>query len=366
MPFASTLALALALASGVAHADLHALTDGRARVGERSFADRAHPERREGRLLLRQGVAFFANSFRADPLGPSREVRIDQALSRLQAARVALPEDVEVALYTAFVLASFERELRGGQLERRSEEARAEFLRARALDPLFEPVAVAWHLAQIETRLGHYAEAEREYLRVFAQLRLPAAPIMAPSHREEVLYGLFATPEEALVRVNLAEVQMLDQRLPESLAEYEAASALAARGTLTYTLVRLGLSLALERSGDDARALLVMRDALGSWSPPANRPDLVRLGRTHGALAPLHHPSVAFEPRSELFAYVALAHRAQAAEANEEDRVTHLREARVALRTFLATGGRASPYAPVATQRLAALEAERPALSAGP
>ena len=354
-------ALESALASGVARADLHALSDGRARVGERSWADSAHPERREGRLLLRQGVAFFASSFHSDPLGPSREVRIDQALSRLQAARVALPDDVDVALYTAFALAAFEQEQRGGQIARRSEEARLEFLRARALDPEFEPVAVAWHLAQVETRLGHYAEAEREYRLVLSLLRLPAAPIMAPSHREEVLYGLFATPEEALVRVNLGEVLMLDRRLTDSLAEYETASALATRGTLTYALARLGLALALERSLDDARALLVMRDALASWTPPANRPDLVRLLRTHGPLAVLHHPSVAFEPTCELHAYVALVHRALAAEANAEDRVTHAREARVALRTFLAAGGSASPHAAIAEQRLQTLEAERPA-----
>lgn len=342
------------------------MSDGRARVGARSWADRAHPERREARLLLRQGVAFFASSFRDDPLGPSREVRIDQALSRLQAARVALPDDVEVALYTAFVLAAFEQEQRGGQIARRSEEARVELLRARALDPSFEPVAVAWHLAQVETRLGHYAEAEREYRVVLSLLRLPAAPIMAPSHREEVLYGLFATPEEALVRVNLGEVRMLDQHLPDALAEYEAASGLASRGTLTYALARLGLALALERSGDEARALLVMRDALASWSPPANRPDLVRLVRTHGPLAVLHHPSVAFEPACELHAYTALVHRALAEQANDEDRVTHLREARIALRTFLAAGGSASPYGLMAEQRLRALEAERPAHSAGP
>ena len=347
--------LALTLASRPVEADLHAMRDGRARVGERSFADQAHPERREGRLLLRQGVAFFANSFQVDPLGPSREVRLDQALSRLEAARVTLPDDVEVALYTAFALAAFERELRGGQIERRSEEARVEFLRARALDPEFEPVAVAWHLAAVETRLGHYAEAEAEYQRVLGQLRLPAAPIMAPSHREEVLYGLFATPEEALVRTNLAEVQMLDQRLVESRAEYELATAIAVRGTLTYTLARLGLALALERSGDEARALIVMRDGLGSWSPPANRPDLVQLGRTYGALAMLHHPSVAFEPASELHAYAALAHRALAAEANAEDRATHLREARIALRTFLAVAPD-SPYAQTASSQLEALE----------
>ena len=166
-------------------------------------------------------MAFFTDSFHADPLGPSREVRIDQALSRLQAARLVLPDDVEVALYSAFVLASFEHELRGGQIERRSEEARLEFLRARALDPAFEPVAVAWHLAQVETQLGHYAEAEDEYRRVLMQLRLPAAPIMAPSHREEVLYGLFATPEEALVRVNLGEVLMLDPPSGVMVGSYE-------------------------------------------------------------------------------------------------------------------------------------------------
>ncbi len=350
-------ALLLGLGSARAEAQLHPLRDGRARVGEGSWADWTHPERREGRLLLRQGVLFFTESFREDPLGPSPEVRIDQALARLEAARVSLPDDPEVALYLALVLAAYEHEAPGGQIERRSEEARVQFLRTRALAPNYEPVAVAWHLAQIETRLGHYADAERDYLEVLAMLRLPAAPIMAPSQREELLYGLFATPDEALVRVNLAEVRMLDQRLSDALPEYENAIALSSRGTLAHALALFGFALALERSGDDARALQTTLTALASWSAPANRPDLVRLSRTHGALAVLHHPSVAFEPAAERFAYIALAHRALASEANEEDRVTHTREARIALRTFLAAG--ASSYAAVASQRLQMLEAER-------
>lgn len=353
-------ALLASLSATPSAAQLHPLRDGRARVGERSWPDRLHPERREGRLLLRQGVAFFAESFREDPLGPSPEVRIAQALARFEAARAVLPSDPEVALYNAFALAAFTHETPGGQIERRSEEARAEFLRTRALNPDYEPVAVAWHLAQVETRLGHYADAEHAYLEVLSLLRLPAAPIMAPSQREELLYGLFATPEEALVRGNLAEVRMLDQRLAEALPEYENAIALSSRGTLAHALALFGFALALERSGDDTRAIQTALTALASWSAPANRPDLVRLSRTHGALAVLHHPSVAFEPRAELFAYIALAHRALASEANVEDRVTHTREARIALRTFLAAGGSASPYASIAEQRLHALEAERP------
>ncbi len=371
------LARALCLALGIAaaraagpasaRADLQPLDDGRARIGVGSWRDLGHPERREARLLQRQGVALLllAASSADDGLEPPSQVRVEQALARFDRALAALGDDPELAFYRGIALSRFVREEAGGRALRRTEDAIAELGRVRALDPSYEPVAVAWHLALLHTRVESFAAARGEYERVRAGQRLAATPMAPPSAREEALYILFTPPEPGVVELNLAEVTMLDGDPQRARRLYDGVVEAAERGSHLAALGLFGRALAEERVGAHAEALASALAATRVWTPSSADPELVELVARHGPVAALHVPGVGFDPRWEIHAYEALAHEALAREATTAaargrgapEAADGARErARRSLRAFFAVGGERSRYREVAERALQRLE----------
>jgi tetratricopeptide (TPR) repeat protein len=364
-----TVASTLPSATAV-RAELRPLDDGRARIGQPSWADVGVPARREARLLLRQGVLLLLASSDTDDDGiePATQVRVEQALARFDRALGALPDDPELAFYRGVALARFVREEASGRVERRTDEAVRELDRVRHLDPSYEPAAVAWHLALLHTRAGRHLEAASEYERVRALLRLPAVPIARPSRREEALHALFAVPEPELVDLNLAEVVMLAGDPSRASALYDAAARGAERGSLLSALALFGRALAEERGGRHDLALASALAATVAWAPPADDLVVRELVSRHGATAALHVPGVTFEPRCELHAYEALAHeaRAQAMQAGRlpggsEAAEATFERARRSLRAFFAVGGEGSRFRDVAERAVQRLDAGRAA-----
>jgi tetratricopeptide (TPR) repeat protein len=361
--------LALALASvclvpGASRADLQPLADGRARVGESSWGDVLAPERRDARMLLRDGVRLLVASrtVRSDGLDDSSQLEIERALDRFDRARVVLADDPELALYRAFALAAYTREEAGGQLVRRTDEAIAELERVRLLAPEYEPAVVAMNLAVLLARRQEYARAAAEYERARAHARLAAVPlVLAPdvpiSDAEIARYELFASPVPVLLAMNQAEVEMLDGDLTAARLHYEDAVTGSEAASLELALSLFGRALAEERAGAHAEALETAHRAATSWVPNVRDLTAQALLAQHGPVAPLHHPGVSFEPRWERHAYEAITHEALAAHATDAEQADlERRRARRSLRTFFSVGGNASRYADVARAALTRVE----------
>ncbi|MFN9811025.1 MAG: hypothetical protein ACK6CU_15495, partial [Deltaproteobacteria bacterium] len=160
-----SFAIAVTWLAASASAELRTLSDGRARMGEPSWADLLQPARRDARILQRDGVRLLvaAMTVRSDGLDDSSQLEVERALDRFDRAMPALAHDPELALYRALALSMWTREEAGGQLVRRTAEAIAELERVRALAPGYEPAIVARELAFLLTREGDYARAAREY-----------------------------------------------------------------------------------------------------------------------------------------------------------------------------------------------------------
>jgi len=358
-----------------ASANLAPLTDGRARIGERSFDDLGRPERREARLLLRDGLRLLLAALASEPgaaIEPDSQVQLEQALERFDRAMRVLPDDPELGFYRGVALARFVREEAGGRRARRTEEAIAELERVRALAPDYEPASIAWELALLHARVNEHGLAADEYERVRATTRRASVPIPPISSREEVLLALFHPPPIALVALNQAEVEMLAGRLAAARGHYDEAVSLSERGSIESALALFGRALVEERAGGHLEALDTAPEATTAWTRNALDRVAAEVVARHGPLAALHHPGVSFEPRWEIHAYEALAHeaRARAARASRlpesgELAATEDERALRSLRAFFAVGGEASPHADAAREALARLERQVAGLDPG-
>ncbi|MBN8616708.1 MAG: hypothetical protein J0L92_39360 [Deltaproteobacteria bacterium] len=360
----ATLALLAAMIceAPTARANLHPLTDGRGRIGERSWEDLVDPARRDARILVRQAVALLIEATHAEPDGlePSSQLQVERALDRLDRALVARRDDVELAFYRGIALSMFVHEEASGRLERRTDEAIAEFERARALDPSYEPATIAWQLALLHTRAHRFDRASEEYDR--ARRGPPArigAPIAVPTPQERSLQAFFVPPESGDIALNQAEVEMLGGELERARGHYREAVESSERGSARRALALFGQALAEERAGAHLEAIASAHEASTTWTPNLLDAELQALVARHGPVAVLHHPGVSFEPRWERHAYEALAHEALAQRASDAEAAQAERaRARRALRAFFAVGGNESPYADVARQGLVRLDAD--------
>ena len=360
----ATLALLAAMVGrgSIAHANLHPLTDGRGRIGERSWHDVADPTRRDARILVRQAVALLIEATHAQPDGlePSSQLQVERALDRLDRALVVRRDDVELAFYRGIALSMFVHEEASGRLERRTDEAIAEFERARALDPSYEPATIAWQLALLHTRAHRFDRASEEYDR--ARRGPPArigAPIAVPTPQERSLQGFFVPPESGDIALNQAEVEMLGGDLERAREHYREAIDSSERGSYARALALFGQALAEERDGAHLEAMASAHEAATEWTPNLLDAELQALLARYGPVAVLHHPGVSFEPRWERHAYEALAHEALAQHASDAEGAEAERaRARRALRAFFAVGGNESPYAEIARRALARLDAD--------
>lgn len=353
------LALAIAPSSAVAQ------TRGPS-TGWREIFD---PERRLGLMYRQQGLVRLIAALRdGDPeLGDSApHVLLDQALIRFERARRRMPDDPELAYYTAVALSHFERPAPDGSTERRSEEAMDAWRHVRQLDPSFQPGRVAFELAALHMRRHEFAEARAEYEAALEHAVPPTVELMdrlyLAAGTERQLATLFTPIEPRSVLGNLAEAAMLVGDVPAALRYYRAALE-ESDEAVTRALALWGLAVASDRSGAHDEALRFAHRALQE-DPVQGAPRYADVSRRHGAFALLHMDWVFFEPGYELHAYEALGHEALG---RQPDTRTS-EELRLALRSwrlFLAEGGNASRYAPVARAHVARLEAEieRPAPS---
>ncbi len=327
------------------------------------------PERRLGRLYVREGLARLIQAMgREEPeLGDAPPwLLLDQALMRFERARRYLPNDPELAYYTACALTRYERPARNGGTEDRIEEALDAWRRVREIDPNLFPDRVASELAVLHMRRHEFSEARAEYE---AALRhaVPATVdlfhrFFIPAATESRLAILFASVDPANVHSNLAEAAMLMGDLPGAITNYRAAMN-DAQDPLTRSLSQWGLAIALERSGAHEEAVRQAQRALRD-DPVQGHPDFAEILRAHGVFAVLHLPFVFFEPRYEVHAYEALGSEALArGEEGQADDPELLARALRSWRLFLAEGGAGSRYAPGARASIDRLAArvEQPA-----
>ncbi len=334
------------------------------RTGRGAWREIVDPERRLGVAYRQDGLLRLVRAITGEDAalgGADTWVLLDQALIRFDRARRRLPDDPELAFYTAYALGMYERRMPDGSTDRRVDEAVDAWHRVREIDPAFFPDRVALELAQLHMRRGEFAVA-RAAIESALSTAVPATVdlldrFFIAAAFERALALMFGPVDSASVHGNLAEAAMLTGDLPAAVEHYRA-SAADAQGPLTRVLAWWGLAVALERSGAHDDALRAASQAIRE-DPLSASPDHRDLVDAHGPLAVLHLPFVFFEPRWEIHAYEALGHeamgRAESGAAHPEE---ELRRALVSWRLFLADGGVASRYAPIARRGIERLEAE--------
>lgn len=338
--------LAVALLGLLPAAGLAQTTDeGRPRLGEATWADVGQSERAGARVLVREALALLVRP----AIGEASQLAVLEAIARLDRAIPHLPEDPQPALLRAVALARFEERDAGGRVELRTREALDALDAVEALDPTFEPAAVAWHRALLLARSERFAEAVAMYERVLEVGRLPAVPYRAVSAREFAHDDLFPTPSAGFVHLNCAEARMLAGDLAGARREYALSA--AQTGDLTRALALFGGALAAERDHDHDLAMELARAAVAAWSPPNRPPDPV---------AALHEPGVGFQPSFELAAYEGVVFEALAETTDVERRRDWLARASRAWRRFFVLGGERSIYRDVATEAARRLESQTP------
>lgn len=326
------------------------------------WAEVFDPERRMGRHYRRLGLARLVQAMISDraELGDAPEwLVLEQALVRFERARRLIPDDPELAYYTAWALSLWERPASDGGTERRVGEAIDAWHRVRELDPDFMPAHVAYQLAMLHMRRHEFGRARAEYdvtLRhaVPPTLRLRDRFYMAVN-AERALATFYAPHDPANVRANLAEVTMLTGDVRAAARHYATARELA-DDPLTRSLAQWGLAVATSRDDDHAGALEVAHRAIREDPIPPDDPRFSALHRRHGAFSVLHLDTVFFEPSYEIHAYEAIGHEAHARDP-DADRASHLRQALRSWRLFLAEGGTTSRYATHAREHAERLEA---------
>lgn len=315
---------------------------------------------RDARRFIRQGLFFLLTA-----LGPrsafqdAPHVLIDRALLRFERARRLLPEDADLAYYTAVALDHWRRPAPEGGIEYRADEAIAAYERVRALDPDYAPARVAFALALLHARRMELEEVNAEYERALALDVPEAAWLMGrtylPNPYEEQLAFLYASIDPSLVHGNLAENHMLLGDLEAAVRHYRLGLR-TVRGPMSRALMHFGLALSQHRAGEPEAALAAAREAIGI-DALADAPGTFEVQRRWGALAVLHHPDVFFEPAYEIHAYHAVGYEAFAG-TRDAWRRQGLEAALASWRRFLAEGGTTSRFAAHARAQIARLEAE--------
>lgn len=236
------------------------------------------------------------------------QARVQGAIARLQRARRLAPEDPKLVHALAHALARWQ-ELGPPwecSVKRRDDEAIELLELLETKHPSFAPEDVAFELGVLLTRASRFSEAASAYARADA---------------------LAIESDGGMARANLAETQMLSGDLEGAVASYNRALDKAQQGH-GHALAVWGLALALERSGDHARAVERLQRAFGM---------------SDEGLSVLRSEGVFFVPAYEVYAYEALGHEARAqllTDATEQS--AELRAAAVSLRSFLSGAAHAA------------------------
>lgn len=314
---------------------------------------------RDARRFVRQGLTYLVVALmpRSSFDDPAHR-QIDRALLRFERARRLLPDDVDLAYYTAIALDRWRRPAPEGGIEQRSDEAIAAFERVRALDPDYMPARVAFSLALLHARRGELEQVDAEYERALALDVPEPAWLMGrtylPSPFDEQLAFFYASIDPSLVHGNLAENRMLLGDLDGAIRHYQLALQ-TTRGPMSRALMHWGLALAQHRAGEPEAAQTAARVAIEA-DPLADDPGTLEIQNRWGALAVLHHPDVFFEPGYEIHAYQAVGYETFAS-MGDRHRRSALEAALTSWRRFLAEGGTTSRFASHARAQITRLEA---------
>lgn len=230
------------------------------------------------------------------------QTRIQAAVERLERARKLAPNDPAMLHAHASALALWQDLGPPWEcsVKRRDDEAVALLEELSAKHPSYAPERMAFELGVLLTRSGRFVEATTAYARADA---------------------LSIDGDAGVARANLAETQMLAGDLERAIESYTRALEKAQAGH-GHALAVWGLALALDRSGDHARALERLQRAFGASGE---------------GLLVLRGEGVFFVPAYEVHAYEALGHEARAqllAEPGEQSAA--LRAAAASHRAFIA------------------------------
>jgi tetratricopeptide (TPR) repeat protein len=351
------LAIVIFFAPIHASAQLEAERDPRA-----GWPEIVDPDRRVGRLFMREGLRrlLFAMGEENPELGdPPRHLMIEQALLRFERAARSIPDDAELAHYTAFALTEWSRPGEDGGEERRTDEAIDAWHRLRAIDPSYAAAQAAFHLGVLHMQRQEFELARAEYEAALTAVVPPAVDLTEgswrPTQSERALQAIFASPSLPQVHSNLAEAAMLIGDLDAAVTHFRATVRSAGSNVLAHVLALWGLALALDRHGSHDEALRRAHDAI-EQDPVQGVPAYTALSERHGPFAVMRLPGVFFEPRCEIHAYEALGHEAMA-----RDEGLDVEELRLALRSwrfFLAEGGSSTRYAAIARAHVERLTTE--------
>ncbi len=320
------------------------------------------PERRQGLHYRQAGLIRLVQGLHRDAVALDSPpwVLLDQALLRFERARRRIPDDPELAYYTAYALTAYESPAPDGGTERRTDEAVEAWQRVRELDPTFFPDRVALELASLHMRRLEFAEARAEFEIALRSAVPPTVDLLnrfflaAPT--EVALAGMFGPASLPTLHGNLAEAAMLTGDLDAAVEHYRAARA-GADNSVTRSLAQWGLAVALDRSGAHEDAVGAARRAVRE-DPLSALPMYQNAVDDYGNFAVLHIEGVFFEPRWEIRAYEALGHEALGHPEDGPADPDELRRALVSWRYFLAEGGVASRYAPMVRRNIERLERE--------
>ena len=230
------------------------------------------------------------------------QTRVQAAVERLERARKLEPSDPAMMHAHASAL-SLWQDLGPPwecSVQRRDDDAIALLEELSVKHPSYAPERVAFELGVLLTRSGRFVEATAAYARADA---------------------LSIESDAGVARANLAETQMLAGDLESAIESYTRALEKAQAGH-GHALAVWGLAVALDRSGDHARALERLQRAFGASGE---------------GLLVLRGEGVFFVPAYEVHAYEALGHEARAQLLTEpQEQGAALRAAATGHRAFIA------------------------------
>ncbi len=342
------LAVALALACGLTRPDpVHAEDGGEGREAPSAFWHAIEaPGWQRAQVLLRHGMIRFgeaaareAGIASGDGVNADRAAYLDMAIARFARAVALIPDDPD-ALYRLAITESARDTLAPGNDDTHGSRIVRTLEHLRQVAPTFQAGRVAFELGIEYTRRKDFHRAAAEYRRCLAYtIDLSEQP---PPHslEEAVFLEMYQPPSRATTHYNLAEVTMQLGDLEAAVVEYGRAVA-QSNDPRDRALALWGLSVALDRLGDQASAVTRGREAL------------------HDAhLDVLEEDGVFFEPPYELYYYLGVGHLAEAAEAQDAaERARALMRAAQSFERFLHEGGSASPWAELARHHVDALHA---------
>lgn len=282
------------------------------------------PGTRRAQTLLRHGLRFYV-LWRRTESPHERAAHLESAIERFALARQHSPNDPAPLYWLARMTTLYERPVRGGEPERRVNEAIELYDALREMDPDYEAYGVGADLGILYSRLGDQTRAAEAY--------------------ERALRAAFDPSLTSPIHSNLAETYMMSGDLNQAVYHYEVAIELAPRlppeadPAQSLALARWGLAVALDRFGEHHASLEMAQQALSVYG---------------GEMGVLRSDGVFFDPPSEIHFYEGLGHMAKAQATERGDaRRAEAGRAEESWRAYLALAEDDDPWLDLVRRHLA-------------